>query len=151
MYVLNWRKRFARYGWNGVYCDLEKKGYKRSFSGMEVPYNILRGAARRNNRRFGRRTAIDECTRMRLVYAFEEYTPDTLENTVKMLMKAFPFKIKAIQTDNGTEFTYKFISKSKQSPMDVELKKRGITHVLIPPRTPWHNGKVERSHRNEQR
>ena len=22
---------------------------------------------------------------------------------------------------------------------------------LIPPRTPWHNGKVERSHRNDQR
>ena len=27
----------------------------------------------------------------------------------------------------------------------------GITHKLIPPRTPWHNGKVERSHRNDQR
>jgi len=24
-------------------------------------------------------------------------------------------------------------------------------HVLIPPRTPWHDGKVERSHRNDQR
>ena len=23
--------------------------------------------------------------------------------------------------------------------------------VCIPPRTPWHNGKVERSHRNDQR
>ena len=27
----------------------------------------------------------------------------------------------------------------------------GIKHILIPPRTPWHNGKVERSHRNDQR
>ena len=27
----------------------------------------------------------------------------------------------------------------------------GIEHILIPPRTPWHNGKVERSHRNDQR
>ena len=26
-----------------------------------------------------------------------------------------------------------------------------IEHKLIPPRTPWHNGKVERSHRNDQR
>lgn len=24
-------------------------------------------------------------------------------------------------------------------------------HKLIAPRTPWHNGKVERSHRNDQR
>ena len=27
-----------------------------------------------------------------------------------MLVKAFPFPIKTIQTDNGTEFTYKFVS-----------------------------------------
>jgi len=26
-----------------------------------------------------------------------------------------------------------------------------IVHKLIPPRTPWHNGKVERSHRSDQR
>ncbi|MCI6360349.1 MAG: integrase core domain-containing protein, partial [Eubacterium coprostanoligenes] len=25
-----------------------------------------------------------------------------------------------------------------------------INHKLIRPRTPWHNGKVERSHRNDQ-
>ena len=35
--------------------------------------------------------------------------------------------------------------------MDRLLEKWGIEHVLIPPRTPWHNGKVERSHRNDQR
>lgn len=188
----SFRKRFARYGWDGVYCDLEKKGYKRSFSGMvyaakrmgltleknrkkpprkndrrypellvpgekvqvdvkEVPYNTLRGEAKQNGRRFYQWTAIDECTRMRFVYAFEEHTPENTVKFLEMLMKAFPFKIRTIQTDNGTEFTYKFISESKQSPMDIELKKRGITHVLIPPRTPWHNGKVERSHRNDQR
>ena len=31
------------------------------------------------------------------------------------------------------------------------MEKMGIEHILIPPRTPWHNGKVERSHRNDQR
>ena len=31
------------------------------------------------------------------------------------------------------------------------MSKLGIKHKLIPPRTPWHNGKVERSHRNDQR
>ena len=35
--------------------------------------------------------------------------------------------------------------------MDKYLSKEQIEHVLIPPRTPWHNGKVERSHRNDQR
>lgn len=61
------------------------------------------------------------------------------------------YKIKTIQTDNGTEFTYKFISDDKICPFDKALSKLGIKHKLIPPRTPWHNGKVERSHRNDQR
>ncbi len=67
------------------------------------------------------------------------------------MTKAFPFPIKTIQTDNGTEFTYKFISETEQSPMDRFPEQEGIAHVLIPPRTPWHSGKVERSHRNDQR
>ena len=49
----------------------------------------------------------------------------------KMTVCQLYARLKTIQTDNGTEFTYKY--------------------KLIPPRTPWHNGKVERSHRNDQR
>ena len=40
---------------------------------------------------------------------------------------------------------------TEECPFDKELQRLGITHKLIPPRTPWHNGKVERSHRNDQR
>ena len=69
----------------------------------------------------------------------------------KMLQKIFPFKIQTIQTDNGTEFTYKYISDTELCPFDIALKNAGVQHKLIPPRTPWHNGKVERSHRNDQR
>jgi len=68
-----------------------------------------------------------------------------------MLQKVFPFRIQRIQTDNGTEFTYKYISDTEQCPFDVALQEAGIEHILILPRTPWHNGKVERSHRNDQR
>ena len=67
-----------------------------------------------------------------------------------MLIKAFPFRIQTIQTDNGTEFTYKYISDDVICPFDKALQKLRINHKLIPPRTPWHNGKVERSHRNDQ-
>lgn len=185
-------EKFARYGWDGVFDELMKKGYKRSFSGMvyaakrmglgkelkkkkparkqirrypellvpgekvqmdvkEVPFNCLRGAVLRDNKHLYQWTAIDECTRMRFVYAFEEHTSENTVKFLKMLAKAFPFKIKTIQTDNGTEFTYKFISDTRENPFDTELRKMGINHILIPPRTPWHNGKVERSHRNDQR
>ena len=54
----------------------------------------------------------------------------------------------------GTECVSAFmrcISDNRENPFDTELRKMGIKHILIPPRTPWHNGKVERSHRNDQR
>ena len=187
----SFKKCYARYGWDGVYSDLTRKGYSRSFSGMvyaakrlglteepkpkkksrksrrypellipgekvqidvkEVPYNCLRGKVLREGKHLYQWTAIDECTRFRFVYGFEEHTPENTVKFLKKLLKAFPFRIQTIQTDNGTEFTYKYISETEISPLDKALNKLGIKHKLIPPRTPWHNGKVERSHRNDQR
>ena len=85
------------------------------------------------------------------MYAFEEHTSENTVKFLKMLLKEFPFKIQKIQTDNGTEFTYKYISDNEISPLDKVLQTLKIPHILIPPKTPWHNGKVERSHRNDQR
>ena len=85
------------------------------------------------------------------MYVFEEHTPENTVKFFKMLVKAFPFRIQTVQTDNGTEFTYKYISDSEENPFDKLLSQLHISHVLIPPRTPWHNGKVERSHRNDKR
>lgn len=133
------------------YPDMTYPGEKVQIDVKEVPYACLRGSLLRDGKHLYQWTAIDECTRVRFVYAFEEHTPENTVKFLKMLIKAFPFPIKTIQTDNGTEFTYKFISDTEKSPMDKYLEKLGIEHVLIPPRTPWHNGKVERSHRNDQR
>ena len=55
-----------------------------------------------------------------------------------------------IQTDNGTEFT--FLKETKDDRIhkfDWLCMRLGINHKLIRPRTPRHNGKVERSHRND--
>lgn len=133
------------------YPDMTYPGEKVQIDVKEVPYACLRGSLLRDGKHLYQWTAIDECTRVRFVYAFEEHTPENTVKFLKMLIKVFPFPIKTIQTDNGTEFTYKFISDTEKSPMDKYLEKLGIEHVLIPPRTPWHNGKVERSHRNDQR
>lgn len=111
----------------------------------------MRGSVLRDGKHLYQWTAIDECTRMRFVYGFEEHTPENSVRFLAMLIKVFPFRIKTIQTDNGTEFTYKHISDENICPFDKALQKLGIKHKLIPPRTPWHNGKVERSHRNDQR
>ena len=131
--------------------ELLTPGEKVQIDVKEVPYNCLRGALLRDNKHLYQWTAIDECTRIRFVYGFEEHTPENSVRFLRMLIKKFPFKIQTIQTDNGTEFTYKYISETEECPFDKELRRLGIQHKLIPPRTPWHNGKVERSHRNDQR
>lgn len=133
------------------YPEILVPGEKVQVDVKEVPYNCLKGAARRDGKHLYQWTAIDECTRIRFVYGFEEHTPENSVKFFKMLQKIFPFKIQAIQTDNGTEFTYKYISDTELCPFDIALKNAGVQHKLIPPRTPWHNGKVERSHRNDQR
>ena len=61
----------------------------------------------------------------------------------------YRYKPKTIQTDNGTEFTYNQAKIKKEHPLDVLLKSLEINHYKIRPRTPEHNGKVERSHRND--
>lgn len=133
------------------YPEMMFPGEKVQIDVKEVPYHCLRGSAKRDGKHFYQWTAIDECTRTRFIYGFEEHTPENSVRFLRMLLKVFPFPIKRIQTDNGVEFTYKYISDTEECPFDKELKKHGIVHVLIPPRTPWHNGKVERSHRNDQR
>ncbi len=90
-------------------------------------------------------------TRIRYLYIFEEHTPENSVIFLKKFLKRFPFEVECIQTDNGTEFTYKFISDETKCPFEAKLAKLGIEHRLIKPRTPWHNGKVERSHRMDQR
>lgn len=133
------------------YPELSAPGEKVQIDVKEVPYCCLRGAAKRDEKHLYQWTAIDECTRYRFIYCFEEHTPENSAKFLGMLEKAFPFRIQTVQTDNGTEFTYKYISDDKECPFDTALKAAGISHVLIPPRTPWHNGKVERSHRSDQR
>ena len=66
------------------------------------------------------------------------------------LIKAAPFKILCVQTDNGTEFTKKFVSdKARPHLFELKLEELGIQHKLIKPFTPRHNGKVECSHRKD--
>lgn len=68
---------------------------------------------------------------------------------VKRVIRYLGYKPKEIQTDNGVEFTYNRADIKKEHPLDKLLKELGIKHHKIQPRTPEHNGKVERSHRND--
>ena len=102
--------------------------------------------------RFYQYTAIDECTRWRFVEAFDEHSTYSSAVFLDKLVKAFPFPIECIQTDNGAEFTKRLSShggSDKPTLFEKKLSELGIRHKLIRPFTPRHNGKVERSHRKD--
>lgn len=114
-----------------------------------VPFSC-RCVSVRGDRHFYQYTVIDEATRERFIYPYEELTA---QNTVDFLLRAFlyfGYRPKMIQTDNGSEFTYIRQSRcDRLHPLDRFCRENGIVHKLIKPRTPRHNGKVERSHRND--
>ena len=67
-------------------------------------------------KQFFQYTAIDEYSRWRFVEAFEEHSTYSFAQFIDHLVKVFPCTIECIQTDNGTEFTFCFISLSPFVP-----------------------------------
>lgn len=99
--------------------------------------------------KFYQYTIIDEASRERFIYPYKEQSSYSTVDFVKRAITYFDYKPETIQTDNGQEFTH--IKKTdKIHPLDNLLSSLNINHKLIKPRTPRHNGKVERSHRNDQ-
>ena len=101
-------------------------------------------------------TAIDEYSRYRVLGAYPEQSTYSSADFLRKVVKVFArkgIKVECVQTDNGFEFTNRF------SPSKREIKTLfeqtafdlGIRHKLIRPYTPRHNGKVERSHREDQK
>ena len=99
--------------------------------------------------KFYQYTVIDEASRERFIYPYKEQTSYSTIDFVKRAIVYFGYKPEIIQTDNGQEFTYT-MKTDRIHPLDSLLNSLNITHKLIKPRTPRHNGKVERSHRNDQ-
>ena len=78
-----------------------------------------------------------------------DYISGTSSGSIVATLYAIGYKPEEIQTDNGEEFTYNRSDIKKKHPLEEKLKELGIKHHKIRPRTPEHNGKVERSHRND--
>ena len=114
-----------------------------------VPTACIVGDA--EGEKFFQYTAIDEYSRFRYIEAFQEQSTYSSTIFLEHMLKAFPFKVECVQTDNGVEFTKRLLPTSNPTPtlFEASLKQRGITHKLIRPYTPRHNGKVERSHRKD--
>lgn len=81
-------------------------------------------------------TAIDDCTRLRVLKIYDRLNQRTAIQFVDYVLEKLPFKVLQVQTDNGAEFRAGF---------HWHLLYRGIRHIYIRPSTPRLNGKVERS------
>lgn len=124
-----------------------KIGEKMQLDVKVVPYDC-RTKEVPFDKKYYQYTIIDECTRERFIYAYEEQCADSTIDFVKRAIIYFGYIPKIIQTDNGQEFTF-IRETNKIHKFDKLCEELGIEHKLIKPRTPRHNGKVERSHRND--
>ena len=100
-------------------------------------------------------TAIDEFSRYRILGAYPEQSTYSSTDFLKVVILEFARKgvtVECVQTDNGLEFTNRFsTTRNKPTLFETTLQQLGIRHKLIRPYTPSHNGKVERSHREDQK
>ncbi len=116
---------------------------------MDVKYVPTACYTKGKEERFYQYTMIDEASRERFIYPYKEQSGYSTVDFIRRAIKYYGYRPEMIQTDNGAEFTN--FKKTKQiHAMDALCQELGIEHKLIRPRTPWHNGKVERSHRNDQ-
>ena len=97
-------------------------------------------------------TAKDECSRWTYRQMYDEKSSYTAKQFLEELVKAAPFPIRMIQTDNGTEFTNTLlVAKANHKTLFEEaLSDMDIIYNRIRIATPRHNGKVERQHRTDQ-
>jgi transposase InsO family protein len=102
-------------------------------------------------------TAIDCCTRLRLVTFSDELSLAAAKVFAQYVLSTLPFPVRLVQTDNDSIFTHWYTAGPK-TPLDRPVKAHPFTvmcaqfgagHRLNPPRTPRLNGKVERSHQTD--
>lgn len=131
---------------NGHYDTPEEIGIKWQMDVKYVPTVCYAGI---DGEKFYQYTMIDEASRERFIFAYKEQSSYSTIDFVKRAIIYFGYAPETIQTDNGGEFTHS--AKTKRiHPFDLMCMQLNIDHKTIRPKTPWHNGKVERSHRNDQ-
>ena len=139
----------------------KRKGYKpqlykrADYPGQKVQVDVkfVPSYCISNGQKYYQYTAIDECTRIVYREMYDEHSTYSSYDFLMKLIRTFPFPIREIQTDNGTEFTNALLVKKSmhKSLFEQALEDLGIIYHRIRIATPRHNGKVERQHRIDEK
>jgi len=93
-------------------------------------------------------TCIDRVAKLAFVWVTDHKTKDNGAKFLRMVLAFYPYPIHYILTDNGFEFTYKALVKTRRTkkmhPFDKICTKHRIQHRTIKFKHPWTNGMVER-------
>lgn len=104
-----------------------------------------------NGKKYYEYIAVDECSRWAYRQMYDEHSTYSSYKFLLELIKAAPFPIREIQTDNGSEFTNALrTTKGKKTIFEIALDNFGIKYHRIRVATPRHNGKVERQNRQDE-
>ncbi|MFN9068980.1 MAG: DDE-type integrase/transposase/recombinase, partial [Bdellovibrionales bacterium] len=112
-----------------------------------VPYKI-------GGEQFYQLSCVDHHSSWRLIRIYGEKSLMSVMSFLKLLIKVCPFPIIEIQTDNDTAFTDKFssgIGVTGEHAVDQWCVKHEIRHKLIPVGVKELNGKVENTHKQDDR
>mgnify|MGYP001543562119 CR=1 FL=1 len=150
----------------GLFPQAEKKPvYKpkpyeqMTYPGQRVPVDVKvvpRRCIADQELRLFQYTAIDEFTRLRFLGAYPEQSTYSSADFLKKLVKWYArrkIRVECVQIDNGFKFTNRFSNSKRDLPALFEQTAAlpGTRHKLIRPYTSRHNGKVERSHREDHK
>lgn len=86
-------------------------------------------------------TAIDCKSRLGFLFCYKTISSASGKDFLRRVREYFPFKIQAVNTDNGSEYLLEFHK---------ELEKWGIPHYFTNPHCPKQNGRVERLHQTAE-
>lgn len=143
---------------NGVIVERRKRGRKRSTYERPtyLPGQLVQMDTKHLKLASGQKvyqfTAKDCGTGLKAKRIYRGISPENTVDFVGRLIVFFPFKIQTIQTDNGTEFTYRLnplVPADIEHPLDTYCRLRGIAHTCIPPGLKAKQNIVERTHRTD--
>lgn len=139
----NRRKSYTKYD----RMDGQYPGDKVQIDIKYVPQECIRFPT--YGERYYQITGIDEYSRRRVLKIVKERSTYETMKYLQELEKRMGFRIKTIQVDNGPEFVNDKDRTERISAFQLAVEALGMKLRRTRPYSPWQNGKVERSHRED--